>query len=79
MEYLVNRTRSWQGLMPILFALVYGVSPIDLIPDLLPLIGFVDDAILVPVLLIMGILQMRKARKATPATEPIYHPPQRRS
>lgn len=62
--------------MPILFALLYGVSPIDLIPDIIPLIGLIDDAILVPLLLIVGIAQMRKSRKV--ATQPIIHPPQRR-
>lgn len=29
----------------------YVVSPIDLIPDLLPLVGWIDDVVLVPVLL----------------------------
>ncbi|MGV3613697.1 MAG: YkvA family protein [Fimbriimonas sp.] len=62
--------------MPILFALIYGVSPIDLIPDILPLIGLVDDAILVPVLLLMGLAQLRKSRRAT-AQVPIIHPPVR--
>jgi uncharacterized membrane protein YkvA (DUF1232 family) len=71
----VNRNRSLKGVMPILFALLYGVSPIDLIPDIVPLIGLVDDAILVPLLLIVGIAQMRKSRKM--ATQPIIHPPRR--
>ena len=61
--------------MPIFFALLYGVSPIDLIPDIIPLFGLVDDAILVPLLLIVGIAQMRKSRKM--AAQPIIHPPKR--
>jgi uncharacterized membrane protein YkvA (DUF1232 family) len=62
--------------MPILFALLYGVSPLDVIPDIIPLFGLVDDAILVPLLLVVGIAQMRKSRKT--ATQPIIHPPRQR-
>lgn len=36
--------------------LLYGVSPIDLLPDLIPLIGWVDDAILVPLMLILALI-----------------------
>jgi uncharacterized membrane protein YkvA (DUF1232 family) len=33
----------WQSLVLILASLLYFVSPIDFIPDLLPLVGFTDD------------------------------------
>ena len=62
-------------MLPIVMGLLYGVSPIDLIPDVIPLIGLVDDAIVVPVLLILGFAQLRKRRRA--ATVPIIHPPKR--
>lgn len=32
----------------LLVALVYMVSPVDLIPDALPVVGLLDDAVLVP-------------------------------
>jgi len=35
-------------------ALAYGVSPLDLIPDVILLLGWADDAVLVPLLLVMA-------------------------
>ncbi len=35
----------------VFFSLVYLVSPIDLIPDFIPFAGYVDDLIIVPLLL----------------------------
>ena len=32
----------------LLAALFYGISPIDLIPDAIPVVGWMDDAIIVP-------------------------------
>ena len=33
----------WSALVRILAALVYFVNPLDLLPDVLPLIGYTDD------------------------------------
>jgi uncharacterized membrane protein YkvA (DUF1232 family) len=33
------------------FVLAYALSPIDLIPDFIPVLGYVDDVILLPVLI----------------------------
>jgi uncharacterized membrane protein YkvA (DUF1232 family) len=35
----------------------YALSPIDLIPDFIPVVGFVDDALLLP-LAIAGVLKL---------------------
>tara|TARA_R110001599_G_scaffold171353_1_gene362100 strand:+ start:87816 stop:88202 length:387 start_codon:yes stop_codon:yes gene_type:complete len=35
--------------------LLYALSPIDLIPDFIPVLGFVDDAILLPLLIWLAI------------------------
>ncbi len=39
-----------------LFVVAYAVSPIDLIPDFIPIFGFVDDAIVLP----LGIWAVRR-------------------
>ena len=44
-----------------LVTLAYALSPIDLIPDFIPVIGFLDDVLLVP----LGVLL---TLKLTPAT-----------
>ena len=38
------------------FILLYAISPIDLIPDFIPVIGLLDDLVIVP----LGILAIRK-------------------
>ena len=53
----------WGPIISLLAALLYGASPIDLIPDILPLIGWLDDAIIVPLLLFIAFLQWRRAKK----------------
>ena len=35
---------------------VYMVSPVDLIPDFIPIIGQLDDVVIVPTLLLMALL-----------------------
>ncbi|MBL6446448.1 DUF1232 domain-containing protein [Fulvivirga sp. 29W222] len=37
------RDVRWQSLLLLVAALVYFVTPIDLIPDFIPITGFVDD------------------------------------
>lgn len=38
-----TKSTPWQAWLSIIMAVVYGVSPIDLIPDLIPILGLVDD------------------------------------
>ena len=54
----------WGAIISLLAALLYGASPIDLIPDIIPIIGWLDDAVIVPVLLLLAFLQWRSARRA---------------
>lgn len=37
------RDISWKSLLIVLAAIIYFLNPIDLIPDLVPMLGFTDD------------------------------------
>ncbi|HTN65666.1 MAG TPA: YkvA family protein [Burkholderiaceae bacterium] len=37
------------------FAVAYALSPIDLIPDFIPVLGYVDDALLLPALIWLAV------------------------
>ena len=44
----------WYSKLTAFLALVYFLSPIDLIPDFIPVAGYLDDLVIVPVLLHMA-------------------------
>ncbi|MBO6203168.1 MAG: DUF1232 domain-containing protein, partial [Selenomonas sp.] len=50
--------RNVKGLL--IAAILYLVSPIDLIPDAVPLAGIIDDAVIVPAV-VMGLTNMLPA------------------
>ncbi|MEQ9618117.1 MAG: YkvA family protein [Deltaproteobacteria bacterium] len=36
-------------------AIVYAISPIDLIPDFIPVLGYVDDILILPLLIFIAL------------------------
>ncbi|WEO77200.1 DUF1232 domain-containing protein [Cryobacterium sp. SO2] len=46
-----DRTVSWRVRAWLIVLLVYLLSPIDLVPDFIPVIGYADDAIIVALVL----------------------------
>jgi len=43
--YYGNYTEiPWASIALITFAIIYFISPIDLIPDVIPVVGYIDDA-----------------------------------
>jgi uncharacterized membrane protein YkvA (DUF1232 family) len=44
----------------IAFTLCYALSPIDLIPDFIPVLGYLDDFIILPLLMILSIKMIPK-------------------
>jgi uncharacterized membrane protein YkvA (DUF1232 family) len=55
--FLAMKRRETPLLAKILaaIAIAYALSPIDLIPDFIPVIGLLDDVILLPVLIALAI------------------------
>jgi uncharacterized membrane protein YkvA (DUF1232 family) len=43
-----DKRTPWYAKIVIIFTLGYALSPIDLIPDFIPVIGYLDDLIIVP-------------------------------
>ena len=54
-KYLVDNSVRWQRKAIIVAALIYFIAPIDAIPDIAPLIGYMDDlGVITSVLKFMG-------------------------
>jgi uncharacterized membrane protein YkvA (DUF1232 family) len=41
-------------------AVIYGLSPIDLIPDFIPVLGYLDDLIILPLLIYLSMKMIPK-------------------
>ena len=71
--YLAARDRRtpWYARLFLAFIVAYALSPIDLIPDFVPVLGYLDDAILIPVGIALALRMVppaviAKAREQAP-------------
>ena len=65
------------GLLPkiiILFTLGYALSPIDLIPDFIPVLGYLDDLVIIPALISLSIKLIPKEILASAREKAIKEP-----
>lgn len=60
----------WGPILSIAGALLYGASPIDMIPDIIPVLGLLDDAVVVPALIIWALVALNHRRKVSARPAP---------
>lgn len=48
------RTPKWSKLF-LGLAVAYALNPIDIIPDFIPVLGYLDDAVIIPLLIFIAI------------------------
>ena len=68
------RSIPWWAMSAVVFTLLYVVSPVDLIPDFIPVIGYMDDAAVLSVCLVLVEQELHtykawKIQRATKKTE----------
>ena len=77
---LWRETRIPPIVLRLLAIAAYAMSPIDLIPDFMPILGYLDDIILVPLGIVLvikltpsNVIEASRSKAAKVATKPISH------
>lgn len=61
MGFARNSSKTpWGAILSLVVALLYGASPIDLFPDFIPLVGYLDDGVVATVLVGVAWLLWRR-------------------
>lgn len=59
---LKAKQTPWYAKALAAFVVVYALSPIDLIPDFIPVLGYLDDVLILPLLITLTIRCIPKER-----------------
>ena len=59
-----------KAILSAVVAVLYGASPIDVLPDVIPILGLLDDAVVVPAFFLMAYLQLRRSRRVAAGKDP---------
>jgi uncharacterized membrane protein YkvA (DUF1232 family) len=60
----------WRAISSIAFALLYVLNPLDLIPDFLPVVGQIDDALVLSICLSLVNQELKRYRSWKDAGQP---------
>ncbi|MBQ3483389.1 MAG: DUF1232 domain-containing protein [Clostridia bacterium] len=52
---LKKRNTPWVAKIMAAIVVVYALSPVDLVPDFIPILGFLDDIIILPALIALTV------------------------
>ena len=66
-----GKSTPWGSIASLALAVIYGVSPIDLIPDIIPLLGWADDGIVGGLLILLAIGLYFKRMREKRALKPV--------
>ena len=64
-DYLIGRYRkiSFRIIVAIAGVFIYIINPLDIVPDVVPILGLIDDALVIYLCLLMVRLDLNKYRK----------------